>query len=98
MKIIKRSGEEKTFDSTKIVAAIKKANETVLDAEKINDAEIQKIADDIDSIIGCVQLIVRQNDSILNYQQDQLRIDSVNNHELRGIRRELIKSNKRKNK
>ena len=70
-------------------------NQKVYEKHKEND---EKIADDIDSIIGCVQLIVRQNDSILNYQQDQLRIDSVNNHELRGIRRELIKSNKRKNK
>lgn len=70
-------------------------NQKIYEKHKEND---EKIADDIDSIIGCVQLIVRQNDSILNYQQDQLRIDSVNNHELRGIRRELIKSNKRKNK
>lgn len=70
-------------------------NQKVYEKHKEND---EKIADDIDFIIGCVQLIVRQNDSILNYQQDQLRIDSVNNHELRGIRRELIKSNKRKNK
>ena len=70
-------------------------NQKIYEKHKEND---EKIADDIDSIIGCVQLIVRQNDSILHYQQDQLRIDSVNNHELRGIRRELIKSNKRKNK
>ena len=46
-------------------------NQKIYEKHKEND---EKIADDIDSIIGCVQLIVRQNDSILNYQQDQLRI------------------------
>lgn len=70
-------------------------NQKIYEEHKVND---ERIVEDIDSIAGRLQMIIMQNDSILNYQQDQLRIDSVNNHELRGIRRELIKSNKRKNK
>lgn len=67
-------------------------------ASKENLSIEEKVAEEIDSIIGCVQLNVRQNDSILNKLQDQLRIDSLNNQELRGIRREIIKSNKRNSK
>ena len=35
MKIIKRSGSEDIFDAAKIVAAIRKANNSVLDYEKL---------------------------------------------------------------
>ena len=37
MKIIKRSGSEVVFDVDKIIAAIVKANESVLDYEKLSD-------------------------------------------------------------
>ena len=35
MKIIKRSGSEVFFDANKIAAAIRKANESVIDYEKL---------------------------------------------------------------
>ena len=45
MNIIKRSGEEKTFDRSKIANAIRKANETVEAADKLTEARIEKIAE-----------------------------------------------------
>ena len=44
MKIIKRSGSEVVFDIEKIVAAIIKANESVLDYEKLSEETIDEIA------------------------------------------------------
>jgi len=47
MKIIKRSGSEVVFDMEKIVAAIVKANESVLDYEKLSDETIDEIAKNV---------------------------------------------------
>ena len=43
MKIIKRSGMEDTFDLRKIEAAIRKANDSVIDYEKLTEEKIQEI-------------------------------------------------------
>lgn len=43
MKIIKRSGSEDIFDAAKIVAAIRKANDSVLDYEKLTADQIEKL-------------------------------------------------------
>ncbi len=48
MKIIKRSGVEVFFDSNKIVAAVQKANASVIDYEKLSDEQIQEIADNVE--------------------------------------------------
>ena len=48
MNIIKRSGEEKAFDRSKIANAIRKANETVEAADKLTDARIERIAEQIE--------------------------------------------------
>ena len=48
MNIIKRSGEEAPFDRSKIVVAIGKANATVDDADKLTEARIQRIAQQIE--------------------------------------------------
>ena len=48
MNIIKRSGEEKSFDRSKIANAIRKANETVEAADKLTDARIERIAEQIE--------------------------------------------------
>ena len=45
MKIIKRSGAEVAFDLEKIVAAIRKANDSVKDKDKLTDNEIDSIAE-----------------------------------------------------
>ena len=48
MKIIKRSGSEDVFDAAKIVAAVRKANESVIDYEKLGDEQIREIADNVE--------------------------------------------------
>lgn len=42
MKIIKRSGSEDIFDISKIEAAIRKANDSVIDYEKLGDDKIRR--------------------------------------------------------
>ena len=49
MKIIKRSGSEDFFDGAKIVAAIKKANASVIDYEKMTDEQIEEIAENVET-------------------------------------------------
>ncbi len=48
MNIIKRNGVEEPFDSSKIAAAIRKANATVDDADKLTEARIDRIASEIE--------------------------------------------------
>ncbi|MDO4513205.1 MAG: anaerobic ribonucleoside-triphosphate reductase [Lachnospiraceae bacterium] len=48
MKIIKRSGAEVAFDLSKIVAAIRKANESVKESERIPEKEIDEIAQKVE--------------------------------------------------
>ncbi len=45
MKIIKRSGAEVVFDLDKIINAIKKANDTVREEDKLTESEIDSIAE-----------------------------------------------------
>lgn len=68
-------------------------NQKIYEEHKVND---ERIVEDIDSIAGRLQMIIMQNDSIFNTLQIQSRLDTINIQELRGMRRELIKSNKRK--
>ena len=51
MNVIKRNGEEVTFDKSKIVNAIKKANNEVPPIHQLNDFQITAIADNIVSVI-----------------------------------------------
>ena len=51
MKIIKRSGSEAVFDVDKIVSAIRKANDSVIDYEKLKDEQITEIAENVE--IAC---------------------------------------------
>jgi anaerobic ribonucleoside-triphosphate reductase len=46
-KVIKRNGEEVTFDGTKIVNAVKKANASVEEIHQLNEAQILAIAETI---------------------------------------------------
>ena len=41
MKIIKRSGSEVTFDISKIMAAVAKANKEVVHSERLSDEQIE---------------------------------------------------------
>ncbi len=64
MRIIKRSGEEVTFDRNKIYVAISKANARVEDKLKLSEAKINSIVDDIE--IQC-----HQEDHALNVEEIQ---------------------------
>ncbi|MCH3968231.1 MAG: anaerobic ribonucleoside-triphosphate reductase [Atopobiaceae bacterium] len=48
MKIIKRNGSEREFDASKIVAAVKKANITVSQAQRLSDDQIRDAADAVE--------------------------------------------------
>ena len=48
MNIIKRSGEEVTFDGSKIVAAVEKANKEVTDDKRLSDKEISGIEEAVE--------------------------------------------------
>ena len=48
MKVIKRNGSEVTFDITKIIAAITKANESVDEAIRMTPMQIQRIAESVE--------------------------------------------------
>ncbi len=52
MKIIKRSGVESVFDRAKIENAVKKANITVEEDERLSDGEVKDIALDIEERCG----------------------------------------------
>ena len=55
MKIIKRSGMEVDFDVTKIAAAVRKANNSVVDYEKISEDEIVKLSETIENACSNMQ-------------------------------------------
>ena len=48
MKIIKRSGSEVTFDISKIMAAVSKANMEVVHSERLSDEQIEIISDNVE--------------------------------------------------
>ena len=63
MKIIKRSGAEVTFDRSKIVTAVTKANNEAKETDRLTDKQIQSIVDDIE--IEC------------NKQQHALNVEEI---------------------
>lgn len=75
MKVIKRDGTTTTFDRTKIVTAIKKANEAVDFDERATDEQIEKIADEISSmhrmrlLVEDIQDMVEEKLMMLNKYQ-----------------------------
>ncbi len=54
MKVIKRNGAEVAFDINKIVVAVKAANESVADAERMSDTQIKLIAENVEKKCGRV--------------------------------------------
>ena len=71
MKIIKRSGAEVSFDLEKIIEAIRKANATVEDAEKLTEEEIDTIAEIVED--HCEQMMRSPNvEEIQDMVENQL--------------------------
>ena len=54
MTVIKRNGSEVTFDSTKIIAAITKANESVDESIRMTPMQIQRIAESVE--FSCLKM------------------------------------------
>ena len=75
MKIIKRSGVEVFFDSNKIVAAVKKANASVIDYEKLSDEQIQEIADNVE--VACENM---KRSASVEEIQDMVENQLMNQH------------------
>ena len=55
MKIIKRNGTEVVFDLNKIKNAIKKANEGVLESERMSNEQIEVIAENVENACANVK-------------------------------------------
>lgn len=49
MKIIKRNGSEVTFDPSKIIVAVSKANESVVPSARMTETQIKRIAEDVEA-------------------------------------------------
>ena len=49
MKIIKRNGSEVTFDPSKIIVAVSKANESVVPSARMSETQIKRIAEDVEA-------------------------------------------------
>ncbi len=75
MKIIKRSGVEVFFDSNKIVAAVQKANASVIDYEKLSDEQIQEIADNVE--VACENM---KRSASVEEIQDMVENQLMNHH------------------
>ena len=75
MKIIKRSGVEVFFDSNKIVAAVQKANASVIDYEKLSNEQIQEIADNVE--VACENM---KRSASVEEIQDMVENQLMNQH------------------
>ena len=75
MKIIKRSGVEVFFDSNKLVAAVQKANASVIDYEKLSDEQIQEIADNVE--VACENM---KRSASVEEIQDMVENQLMNQH------------------
>ena len=75
MKIIKRSGVEVFFNSNKIVAAVQKANASVIDYEKLSDEQIQEIADNVE--VACENM---KRSASVEEIQDMVENQLMNQH------------------
>ena len=75
MKIIMRSGVEVFFDSNKIVAAVQKANASVIDYEKLSDEQIQEIADNVE--VACENM---KRSASVEEIQDMVENQLMNQH------------------
>ena len=57
MKIIKRSGAEAIFDANKIAQAVKKANDSVVEAERLSYHQIAHI---VEKVVPCSESFLKR--------------------------------------
>ena len=94
MKIIKRSGMEDTFDLQKIEAAIRKANDSVIDYEKLSE---EKIADILKNVEKACENMKRSpsveeiQDMVENQIMNQRAFNVARNYITYRYKKELVR-------
>ena len=94
MKIIKRSGMEVDFDVTKIAAAARKANNSVVDYEKISEDEIIKLSETIENACSNMQhtpTVEDIQDMVENQLMSMKKFTLARNYITYRYRRELVR-------
>ena len=94
MKIIKRSGMEVDFDVTKIAAAVRKANGSVADYEKISEDEIIKLSETIENACNNMQhtpTVEDIQDMVENQLMSMKKFTLARNYITYRYRRELVR-------
>ena len=94
MKIIKRSGMEVDFDVTKIAAAVRKANDSVVDYEKISEGEIAKLSETIENACSNMQhtpTVEDIQDMVENQLMSMKKFTLARNYITYRYRRELVR-------
>lgn len=94
MKIIKRSGMEVDFDVTKIAAAVRKANGSVADYEKISKDEIIKLSETIENACSNMQhtpTVEDIQDMVENQLMSMKKFTLARNYITYRYRRELVR-------
>ena len=94
MKIIKRSGMEVDFDVTKIAAAVRKANNSVVDYEKISEDEIVKLSETIENACSNMQhtpTVEDIQDMVENQLMNMKKFTLARNYITYRYRRELVR-------
>ena len=94
MKIIKRSGMEVDFDVTKIAAAVRKANISVVDYEKISEDEIVKLSETIENACSNMQhtpTVEDIQDMVENQLMSMKKFTLARNYITYRYRRELVR-------
>lgn len=94
MKIIKRSGCEDIFDIVKIQAAIRKANESVIDYEKLTEEQIQAILSNVEK--ACENMkrcpsVEEIQDMVENQLMSQKAFNVARNYITYRYKRELVR-------
>ena len=94
MKIIKRSGMEDTFDIKKIEAAIRRANNSVIDYEKLTDKQIDEISKNVE--IACENMkrspsVEEIQDMVENQIMNQRAFNVARNYITYRYKQELVR-------
>ena len=94
MKIIKRSGSEDEFDIKKIDAAIRKANDSVIDYEKLSEEKIAIILANVEN--ACENMkrspsVEEIQDMVENQIMSQRAFNVARNYITYRYRRELVR-------
>ena len=94
MKIIKRSGMEDTFDLRKIEAAIRKANDSVIDYEKLTEEKIQEILANVE--VACENMkrspsVEEIQDMVENQIMNQRAFNVARNYITYRYKRALVR-------